>query len=66
MLEDGRGCFLGLAGSQNGLFSGQTVDATTILVKYTYRGDANLDGSLDIDDYTAIDSNLGQGAGNPL
>ena len=46
---------LGLTGSQNGLFSGQTVDATTILVKYTYRGDANLDGGLDVDDYTAID-----------
>ncbi len=31
-------------------FSGQPVDATSILVKYTYYGDATLDGQVDISD----------------
>jgi hypothetical protein len=29
-------------------------------------GDANLDGTVTGDDYTVIDSNLGNGTGNPL
>ena len=29
-------------------------------------GDANLDGIVTGDDYTTIDSNLGNGVGNPL
>jgi hypothetical protein len=47
---------LGLTGAQTALFSGQTVDATTVLVKYTYAGDANLDGAIDAGDYGAIDN----------
>jgi autotransporter-associated beta strand protein len=35
---------LGLSGSATGMFDGQTVDATTVLVKYTWIGDTNLDG----------------------
>ena len=31
-------------------FSGQSVDSTCVLVKYTYPGDANLDGQVDISD----------------
>jgi hypothetical protein len=31
-------------------FAGETVDATSILVKYTYDGDANLDGMVDLRD----------------
>ena len=31
-------------------FDGQTVDATTVLVKYTYLGDATLDGQVDVSD----------------
>ncbi len=31
-------------------FSGQVVDATSLLIKYTYGGDANLDGQVDISD----------------
>jgi hypothetical protein len=31
-------------------FGGQTVDASSILIKYTYAGDANLDGQVDITD----------------
>jgi hypothetical protein len=31
-------------------FSGQSVDPTTVLIKYTYVGDTNLDGQVDITD----------------
>ena len=48
---------LGIAGSENASFSGQSVDATCVLVKYTYGGDANLSGSVDVDDYGQIDFN---------
>ena len=46
----------GISGSQTALWNGQTVDATTVLVKYTYLGDANLDGIINGDDYFAIDA----------
>jgi probable HAF family extracellular repeat protein len=46
---------LGLTGSQTATFAGQTVDATCVLVKFTYAGDANLDGFISGDDYSAID-----------
>ena len=48
----------GITGSQTALFSGQTVDSTTVLVKFTWGGDANLDGTLNIDDYGRIDGNI--------
>ncbi len=32
------------------MFSGQAMDATTSLIKYTYAGDANLDGQVDVTD----------------
>ena len=32
------------------MLSGQTFDADSVLVKYTYRGDADLDGDSDLDD----------------
>jgi T5SS/PEP-CTERM-associated repeat protein len=38
-------------------FSGQAVDATSILVKYTYLGDANLDGQVDVTDLGALATN---------
>jgi hypothetical protein len=37
-------------------FSGEGIDANSILVKYTYDGDANLDGRINADDYFRIDS----------
>jgi len=40
----------GITGTQTSTFSGQTVDATAVLVKFTYAGDANLDGAVDIGD----------------
>ncbi len=35
-------------------FAGQTVDTTSLLVKFTYGGDANLDGQVDISDLGAL------------
>lgn len=46
----------GISGAQTAVFSGQTVDATSVLLKYTYAGDTNLDGVITGDDYFAIDS----------
>jgi len=37
-------------------FDGQSVDENSILVKYTWSGDANADGQLNADDYAAIDA----------
>jgi hypothetical protein len=45
-----------ITGDQTVLWDGQTVDATTVIVKYTYVGDANLDGSIDGADYGMIDN----------
>jgi len=47
---------LGLTGSQTALWHGQTVDATTVVVKYTYAGDVNLDGLVDGADYGTLDN----------
>src|SRR6185369_3745152 len=46
---------LGLGAGDTAVFSGFTVDSTSVLVKYTYAGDANLDGTINADDYAAID-----------
>jgi autotransporter-associated beta strand protein len=40
------------------LWAGQTITGTDVLVMYTYGGDANLDGKLNIDDYVRIDSGI--------
>ena len=34
---------------------------TDVLVKYTYGGDANIDGQINVDDYGRIDFNVGLG-----
>ena len=45
------------AGTTLGLFDGSATPAPSdILVKYTYFGDANLDGHVDGSDYTLIDN----------
>jgi hypothetical protein len=36
-------------------FNGEAVDANTVLLKYTWYGDRNLDGDVDADDYAGID-----------
>jgi hypothetical protein len=50
----------GISGVQTAIFDGQTVSPTDVVVKYTYAGDANLDGKVNIDDYGRIDANVGQ------
>src|SRR5207253_1238365 len=40
------------------LYGSETVDNTTVILKYTYGGDANLDGKIDISDYGRIDFNI--------
>ena len=46
---------LGLSAGQTGLWEGHSVDANSVVMKYTYAGDANLDGFISGDDYSAID-----------
>ncbi|MEO6436673.1 MAG: autotransporter-associated beta strand repeat-containing protein [Tepidisphaeraceae bacterium] len=41
------------------LFAGQTVLGSDTLVMFTWGGDANLDGKINIDDYGQIDFNVG-------
>ncbi|HET7091959.1 MAG TPA: hypothetical protein VFI22_00725, partial [Thermomicrobiales bacterium] len=47
-----------ITAGQTALFDSQTVDDTAVIIKYTYAGDANLDGRLNGDDYFAIDSHV--------
>ena len=51
------GEIFGITGGQTALFAGQTVTAGSILIKYTYGGDANFSGYVDADDYWIIDGN---------
>ncbi len=37
-------------------FDGQTLDDTSVLVKYTYYGDADFNGIINFDDYARIDN----------
>jgi len=41
-------------------FSGQSVDNTAVLIKYTFYGDANLDGSVNLQDFNKLAGNFGQ------
>src|SRR5206468_4199757 len=43
------------------VWGGQTVTGTDTLVMYTYGGDANLDGKINVDDYGKIDFNVSLG-----
>jgi hypothetical protein len=40
-------------------FNGQTIDDTTVIAKFTYVGDGNLDGQVDALDYERIDLAIG-------
>jgi hypothetical protein len=44
-------------------FSGQPVDANSLLVKYTYLGDIDLNGAVDADDLTVFANNFGRTSG---
>src|SRR5205814_9455271 len=51
----------GISATDTAFWAGQTVTGSDSLIMYTYGGDANLDGKLNVDDYTRIDSNIGLG-----
>jgi hypothetical protein len=52
----------GISGAQTATFGGQTVDATSVLVKFTYYGDTDLNGLVNFDDYARIDNSFNTGA----
>jgi len=54
---------LGLLPGQLGTFRGQTVDDTSILILFTLYGDATLDRSVNLNDFTALAASFG-GAGS--
>ncbi len=39
--------------------SGATISPTSIIGRYTYLGDSNMDGQVSAQDYTAVDANIG-------
>jgi hypothetical protein len=41
-------------------FGGQTVDSTSLLLRYTYFGDANLDGTVNLNDFNLLAANFGK------
>jgi hypothetical protein len=47
---------LDLSGSQTRQWNGQTADATSVLIKYTWTGDTTLDGIVDGTDYGMTDA----------
>lgn len=50
-----------LTGGQTATWNGQTVDATAVLIKFTWYGDLNLDGVVDPDDYALMDKSFAAG-----
>jgi hypothetical protein len=44
--------------TSTGVWAGQTVTGSDTLVMYTYGGDANLDGKINVDDYGHIDTSI--------
>lgn len=49
---------LGISGSGTGTFRGETVDATSVLVVFTYYGDADLNRRVDIADFAQLGANF--------
>jgi hypothetical protein len=47
------------ASGGTGTFFGQPVDADSVLIRYTYSGDATLDGKVDTLDFNALAANFG-------
>jgi hypothetical protein len=50
-----------IAPTATAVWSGETVTGSDVLIMYTYGGDANLDGKINVDDYGHIDSSIGIG-----
>ena len=47
-------------------FAGQTVDSTSVLVRYALTGDANLDGKVNAQDFDLLARDYGDISGNAL
>ena len=56
----------GLSGPATRLWNGQTIDANSVLVKYTYAGDADLNGRINADDFFQIDRGYGHTSADRL
>jgi hypothetical protein len=56
---------LHIAAAQTAAWQGHTVTGDSILVRYTFAGDADLNGRLDGDDYFLIDAHAGNSASPP-
>jgi hypothetical protein len=52
-----------LLGPSGGTFDGLAVDGTAVLLRYTYAGDANMDGTVNALDFNAVASNYGRSSG---
>ncbi|HYO09651.1 MAG TPA: Ig-like domain-containing protein [Tepidisphaeraceae bacterium] len=52
------GDVLGIGPAQTATWNGQIVTGDTVLLRYTFAGDSDLNGRLDGDDYFAIDSHV--------
>ena len=52
------GELLGISAAQTGEFLGRTVDASAVLVRFSYTGDADLNGTLNGDDYWYLDAHI--------
>jgi fibronectin-binding autotransporter adhesin len=52
----------GIGSTLTSVWSGLTVTGTDTLAMYTYGGDANLDGKINVDDYTRIDFSVPLGS----
>jgi hypothetical protein len=53
-----------LAATGSTTFGGFSLDATAVLLKYTYNGDTDLNGVVDFDDYARIDAAYLSGTGD--
>ena len=54
---------LGLTGTNKATWNGQTVDSTSLLIRYTLGGDANIDGVVDFTDLVKVAQNYGASGG---
>jgi len=50
-------------GAGGGTFSGQAVDNTSVLVRYVYSGDSNIDGTVNLTDFTFLAANFNKVGG---
>jgi hypothetical protein len=51
----------GIGATETSVWAGKTVAGNDVLIMYTFGGDANLDGKVNVDDYVRIDSSIGLG-----